>query len=132
MIGHSEDGAGGGHSQATADLFSSAVSGARLQVSSDPVSLGSLSPGQQATGRITLRNPGQSPVIVERVETSCPCLDFGPLPIEIGPVRTANLIVRFNPAGEPDFLGRLSIEVIGRGPTDLLAFRTRLGMEARF
>ena len=122
-------GATRGHSHATADPFNSAVSGAPLQVSPDPVSLGSLSPGQQATGRITLRNPGQSPVIVERVETSCSCLDVGPFPIKIEPGRSANLTVRFDPADEPDFRGRLSIEVIGRGPTDLLAFRTRVGIE---
>lgn len=39
------------NSYAMADTFSSAVSGASLQVSPDPVSLGSLAPGQQATGQ---------------------------------------------------------------------------------
>ena len=125
-------GATRGHSHATADPFNSAVSGAPLQVSPDPVSLGSLSPGQQATGRITLRNPGQSPVIVERVETSCSCLDVGPFPIKIEPGRSANLTVRFDPAAEPDFRGRLSIEVIGRGPAGLVAFRTHVAIVVAF
>ena len=85
-----------GHSHATADTFNSAVSGAPLQVSPDPVSLGSLGLGQQAAGRLAPCHLGHGQVIIERVETSCPCLDVEPLPIKIEAGRSANLTIRFN------------------------------------
>jgi hypothetical protein len=97
-----------------------------LESSPNPLLLGSLRPGHAASGEISLRNPAREPITIERIETSCPCLSIAPALLEIGPGRSATLIVRFNPAEDPDFRGSLSIEVTGLGTDGAVVFRTHV------
>ncbi len=78
-----------------------------------------------------LRNSGLETATLERVETSCPCLEVGPLPLKIDPANTGELTVRFDPAEEPGFRGRLAIDLTGLAPDGQVAFRTRVCVEVR-
>jgi hypothetical protein len=102
-----------------------------LKISPDPISLGTLDPGRSAVAKLTLRNSGSDPVIVARVETSCPCLTVAEQSTEIGPGQAADLTMEFDPADDPDFRGGLSIDVIGRDPLGGIVFRTRAQIEVR-
>lgn len=102
-----------------------------LEIGPDPLSFGSLRPGISAKEEVTVRNRGMAPIDIERVETSCPCLEVAPLPLRIGPGQNGRLMMRFNPAEEPDFRGRLSVEVAGYGPNGRIAFRMRVRVEVR-
>lgn len=102
-----------------------------LEISPDPILLGTLFPGRSAIAKLTVRNSGSRPVIVESIETSCPCLNVAKQWARLGPRQTADLTVRFDPADEPDFRGCLSIDVIGREPGGEIAFRTRVEVEVR-
>lgn len=110
-------------------LASSAQQGLPIEIRPDPISLGTLDPGQSAVAKFTLRNPGSHPVIVARVETSCPCLKVVDQPTSIGPGQAADLTVKFDPTNDPDFRGGLSIDVIGRDPMGRIVFQTRAKIE---
>jgi hypothetical protein len=100
-----------------------------LETGASPVSLGLLRPGQSATGNIPLNNPGRDTITVEHVDTSCRCLEIGPVPAAVRARQTQQLTVRFNPSEEPNFRGKLSIEVTGRAPDGAVVFRTRVQLE---
>jgi len=51
--------------------------------------------------------------------------------MEIGPGRSADMTIRFDPAEEPDFRGRLTIGVTGLGPTGAIVFQTHVDLEVR-
>ena len=72
-----------------------------LEISPDPISLGTLDPGRSAIAKLTLRNSGSHPVIVARVETSCPCLNVAEQSTNIGPGRPPDLTVKFDPRTIP-------------------------------
>jgi Protein of unknown function (DUF1573) len=103
--------------------------GLPLRATPGLISLGTLGPGQTASGSFELQNRGTLPVEVARVETSCPCLEVGPAAMEIAPGGSAALTTRFNPAAEPDFRGRLAIEVAGRDRSGQPTFRARVRVE---
>jgi len=94
-----------------------------LVVSPRPISLGTLEPGRASVTTLTLHNPGPRPIIVERAETSCPCVSVSALPVSVRPNSTARLEVTFDPADEPDFRGRLAVDILGRGSGDVVLFR---------
>ncbi|MBX6314538.1 MAG: DUF1573 domain-containing protein, partial [Isosphaeraceae bacterium] len=104
-----------------------AAHGTPLQVHPAPLSLGVLKPGQAAQASLTLRNPCPEPLTVERIETSCPCIRVAPQqPVRIEPGRAAVLGVSFDPSGEPDFRGGLSVDVTGYGASEAVLFRNRV------
>lgn len=90
-----------------------------------------LSPGQSVSAEATLRNRGDRPVAVERIEISCPCLRVEPGALNIDPGERRTLLLRFDPSEEPSFRGRLAIEVTGRGPMGESVFGTRVTLEVR-
>jgi len=102
-----------------------------LETTPDPVDLGILSRGRSAVAKITLRNSSEQPAIVQRIQTSCPCLHVERQSITLRPGESADLPVRFDSLDEPDFRGGLSIEVVGRGVTGGVVFATRVGVEIR-
>jgi Protein of unknown function (DUF1573) len=103
----------------------------QLETSPERISLGSLSPGETKRSRFTLTNPGLESITIERVTTSCPCVEVGPVPVQIRPGKTESMEVKFDPAEEPEFRGRLSIEVSGLDPAGSIAFRTHIGIDVR-
>jgi len=101
-----------------------------LEISPDPVDLGVLPPRESAQATISLRNRGPHPLRVQRIETSGPCLTTTPGPIWIGRGECKVLAVEFDPSEEPDFRGRLAIDVTGYDG-DVVAFHTLVELEVR-
>lgn len=101
-----------------------------LKPSPDPVQFGVVVGGQEARQSLALVNWGDQPVMVERIETSCPCLIITPESTCIGPGETATVSVKFNPSAEPDFRGRLAIDVTGY-TGDQTVFHTLANLDVR-
>jgi len=102
-----------------------------LEISPDPIDLGIMRQGQSNAAKITLHNPSQQPVVVQRISTSCPCLHVVGQPLKLGPGESDTLAVGFQPSDEPDFRGRLSIEVIGRSIAGEVVLVTHVNVEVR-
>ncbi|MGE3822538.1 MAG: DUF1573 domain-containing protein [Isosphaeraceae bacterium] len=83
-----------------------------------PLQLGTLRPGESARATLMLRNRHDHPVEMGRVESSCPCLTIEPRSLRLEPGEEARLESRFDPASEPEFRGRLRIEVRGYSLSD--------------
>jgi hypothetical protein len=102
-----------------------------LEVSPNVIDLGILRPRHSAAARLTLRNPSLRTVIVEQIQTSCPCLQAEKQSIILGPQESAALALRFDSSDDSDFRGGLSIEVVGRGVTGGIVFATRVNAVVR-
>lgn len=102
-----------------------------LEISPDPVRLGILDAGQSAEAVITIRNPTAQSVSIDRVETSCPCIETGPARLEIAPGEIRELTLKFDASTEPEFGGALSVEVAGYGESGRLVLRARVLVEVR-
>lgn len=109
----------------------STVSRFPLEISPNPVSLGSLNPGQVVDKKIVLSNPWTTPVTIQRIETSCPCLEVAPVPIEIASGRSGEIVVRFNSTEDPDYRGVLGIEVTGYNPSGKSVMEMRIDLEIK-
>ena len=94
-----------------------------LTIGPDPISLGKLGYGQLAKATASVRNRGPEPVTVVRIETSCPCLRAVLEPTTVGPREAGRMSLSFDPRGEHDFRGDLSIEVVGYKGGSEVAFR---------
>jgi len=84
-----------------------------LEISPGQLSLGVVKSGQKARGEFTLVNRGSKPVVIDRIETSCPCLITSPRLMRVDPGTARSLTVEFDASSEPDFHGGLSIEIVG-------------------
>jgi hypothetical protein len=71
-----------------------------------------------------LTNRTARDLAVERVVTSCPCVGVAPSAVRVGPHESQQLELWCEPAAEPDFMGRLAVEVVGYLPGGEPAFRT--------
>ena len=89
--------------------------GLPLEVRPCRLYLGTLRRHEPAHGQMEVRNPLAVPLTVEGVSSSCPCVAAGPVPVRIEPNRSAVLAVAFDPKAEPEFRGRLAVELTGRG-----------------
>ncbi len=68
---------------------------------------------------------------VQRVESSCDCVDAGPVPVDIGPSETRDLVVRFDGSMEPEFRGDLGVPLIGKDRENRILFETQIELEVR-
>ena len=95
------------------------------------MSLGVLRPGCSAETEISVRNPSPHRVVIKHIETSCPCLSVKQESINIDAKESATFTVKFDSGHDPDFRGRLSIEIIGRDGGENIIFRSRANLEVR-
>jgi hypothetical protein len=100
-----------------------------LEIRPDPVVLGAIPAHQTAQISIGVENLRTVPVILERVETSCPCITVGDLPASLEPEGATDLRVTFDPTHEPDFVGALAVQVVGYLSDGQVGFRTRVKLE---
>jgi len=110
---------------------SSAHSSLPLVIDPDPVELGVLKPGQPAQTKFAACNWGSQPAMVERVETTCPCIQVTPGLFPLGAGESRDPTVRFDPTHNPEFRGRLSVVVTGFDGSERVLFRTRISFEVR-
>lgn len=74
---------------------------------------------------------------LEQIETSCPCIAVGRLPLQIGPRETQTLTVRLDSSLDGEPAGNLGVNVTGYLSDGTVAFRTQvkiyesLGLEDR-
>ncbi len=102
-----------------------------LEISPDSLSFGELEQGQLGMATIDVYNPTGREWNVERIGTSCPCVTIAPQSTQIGPGDKKTLGVQLNPSDDPDFVGSLSVDVIGYAASGGIAFRTRVDVEIR-
>jgi hypothetical protein len=69
-------------------------------------------------------------MMIERIETSCPCLATTPGSIRISPGESKVLAIEFDPSAEPDFRGGLSVDVTGHAG-ERVAFHTLVNVDVR-
>jgi hypothetical protein len=81
------------------------------------VDLGTLRPGQSAQATITLRNTSEKPVIVDRIETSCECLELSHTTLTLPRWSSVSFRVDFDAASAADFSGNLRIRINGLSET---------------
>ncbi len=78
--------------------------------------------------KLELKSRQQIPLTIDRVESSCPCVNVTPMPTRVEPYGVATLGVMFDPADEPDFHGSLSVRLTGYSG-GRLAFVTRINID---
>lgn len=101
-----------------------------LSIRPDPLSLGTLMPGESAKSSLTIENSHSTQVSIENIETSCPCVRLAPVSFSLGTHETATVAVVFDPTGETMFRGNLSVDVIGKGRGGVDVFRSQVDLES--
>lgn len=96
----------------------------------DPTSLGIIECGQPAECQLSLRNATPRRIKIDRIETGCPCVVVSPVPATVEPSGSVLLLIAFDPTHEPDFLGKLSVNVTGYSDSESV-FRTHVILEVR-
>ncbi|WP_422931429.1 DUF1573 domain-containing protein [Singulisphaera sp. PoT] len=102
-----------------------------LDIIPNPLSLGILKPHQGAEADGELHNPGSREIVVENVETSCGCVVVNPRSLRLAPGETTSLKAAFDPSHDPEFRGRLAVQVVGHGPGNTIVFQTIVNLEVR-
>ena len=97
-------------------------------VSPDPVSLGKIRPGRAASVDFELHNRTAMRLAVDRIKTSCPCIQVTPRTVRIEPGDSARLTVTYDPTEAPEFRGALSARVDGYA-TERLVFQTQVNLD---
>ena len=100
-----------------------------LAISPDTVELGVVHPGEPVKASLSVRNTQDEGLTVERVETSCLCIDVGRVPVRVEPHQATGLTVTFDPSEDPDFEGRLSVQVTGYLTDGKIGFQTSVNLE---
>lgn len=102
-----------------------------LAINPDPITFGVVGGRTLAQRLFSARNTRNAPFVLERVETSCPCIRVAPLPVKLEANETRNWTVTFDPLVDPTFEGRLSVEIIGYLAGGQIAFRTNVNLNVR-
>jgi len=96
-----------------------------LEITSDPVVLRVVVPEEGRSAALTLRNIQATPLTIDRVTTSCPCIRLEPLPTRIDPDEAKTLAVIFHAASdERDLEDGLSVRITGYSTDGMVAFQT--------
>jgi hypothetical protein len=88
------------------------------------VNLGSLQPAGAASADFVVINPGSQVVDIARVETSCDCLHLDLPRKRLQPSERMPAHATLDLHSEPEFRGKLAIDVTGHGPDGKVVFRT--------
>ncbi len=102
-----------------------------LEISPRAISLGILSMREGRQTTLSLRNPQSESISVDRIETGCPCIEVGPVPVLLDPGDIREMVVSFDPSSEPDFQGAVSVDIAGCGSGGRVLFRARVDFEVR-
>jgi hypothetical protein len=100
-----------------------------LEISPDSIDFGILPPGEAAEACLTVRNTQDDSVVLERIQTSCPCIEATPAPTRIGPRQAEKLKVIFNASRDGDVGGPLSVELTGHLADGRIGFRALVRLQ---
>ena len=79
-------------------------------------------------GTFTIRNRTTTPIRVARFETSCPCVRVSPSSLDLKPDKTNEIRVNFDAAMEPNFRGRLAVDLTGLSRSGEVLFRSTVDL----
>ena len=99
-----------------------------LSVTPDQIVIGELSAGETTRRTVEVFNPSARPYTLEKVTSSCPCVNVEGVPATIEPKSSIKLEIGIATAEEPDFRGSLAVELLGQTQNETILFR----VEARF
>ena len=102
-----------------------------LIVAQDPIRLGTLEPGRSVRVAVAVRNRSADPVVISRVETSCPCIRATPDRLSLAPGDSSELTLTFDPSDEPEFRGILAVEYVGRSSDGAAVLRGTVRLEVK-
>jgi hypothetical protein len=84
--------------------------------------LGSVPQGTSGRATFLLRNPSSQPIVIGRLEKSCPCLDIRLSGTAIQPGAELKGEAFLDMSREPSFTGNLAIDLRGKTSEDKSAF----------
>ncbi len=93
------------------------------------LSLGYLPSGSVKNTTLELKNLTPVVVAIDRIETSCECLQIEPILLLIDPYAKSRIKLIFSTIEEPKFRGRLQVEIIARGSNNHILFKTVVDLE---
>jgi hypothetical protein len=94
-----------------------------LIVSTSTLELGTVEQGSYHEATFTVRNPRSEPVTLAQIHSTCSCLSFGIDPPTVAPSGESRVVARLDLGREPEYSGRLAIDVHGRTDDNRIAFR---------
>ena len=97
-----------------------------LEISPDPLEFSVLGDGEATEKVVSIRNTGNDPLTLERVETSCPCISVSGVPLEVGPHESGALTVTFHRSLDQDPEFRVSVQLTGYLTMGQTGFRVEL------
>jgi hypothetical protein len=103
----------------------------KLEAQPSKIDLGVVPPASRLRAEIHLFNPHSQKVTIERVETSCDCLQPLGLPWSISPNQMSIVPFEMDLGHEPRFRGGLGIGATGRTSDDNIAFEIKVEVEVR-
>ena len=102
-----------------------------LIVEPGEVFLGTIEPGRCITTPVTVRNRGDAPIVVARINASCPCVRITPASVNLDAGGSACLSVVYDSTEEPEFRGALAVLVTGLSEDRVLLFRVVVHVEVK-
>jgi Protein of unknown function (DUF1573) len=84
--------------------------------------LGTVSQGTSGQAEFLLRNPSSEPIVIGRVEKSCPCLNIRLFGTAIPPGAELRGEALLDMSREPSFTGNLAIDLRGKTSEEKSAF----------
>jgi len=119
------------HTPPPSNLASSSGQLFPLEISPDPIDLGVIRAGESVRATLQLRNTRDEPLTLERIETTCPCVEVASVPLRINPGERQAMSVSFDSSSEPKFVGALRIDMTGFDKGGRCAFKARVAVEVR-
>src|SRR5262249_5531234 len=94
-----------------------------LVVSTPTLDLGTVEQATYHDATFTVRNPGSVPVTVAHIQSTCTCMTFSIDPATVPPGFESRIVARLDLNREPEYTGRLAIDVQGTTDDNRIAFR---------
>jgi hypothetical protein len=100
-------------------------------VTPEVVDLGTLRPGESAEATITLYNPTDETVVIERIETSCDCVYVDAPRIAISRGGSCKAVVRASADRDGDQEASLRVRIAGYAPDNQTKFQAHAVLKRR-
>lgn len=100
-----------------------------LAVNPDPAVLRVVDSEKTAEAQFAIRNTETTPLTLERIETSCPCIRVGGVPVRLEPGARVELKATFSSSDDPDLQGGLSVVVTGYLADGRVGYQTRVDVQ---
>jgi len=100
-----------------------------LQLKPQPLTLGRQTRSTIGVRHFEVQNVTKETITLASISTSCSCISATNLPLKLESNQKTSLTLQFNPKDEPDFVGRLAVDLVGRRPDGSIVFRESLAVQ---